>query len=346
MGSNPATESSVTIVVPPLAMSGNDRESVTVMMVPGAGLGDASSDVVMVGPGDLKATPSFMSFQLREMAGRRRQAASDMSGIWVDVAQTTPGSNKLWIKIRSPDSGIIAASRQTIWEWLRNRGRTTWEPWMCLTLGYNGQTWTQQLGIPASGVLEYEITIPEPERGAVNEALWKGALSIMAGFPSEENVNNAMNASNRMCAAAPFVGTIPIDPESGRSISLSIPVAAAFSYGAIYRWPVNNRTTACFMNQIGCDAVFTDDSRETIEGASCSGGACSMERQQAGGYYQVSSSNTLALVIGITFGVVIFASMLVGGALYFRRNPDKWVSAKAWGPEKYKSLERSLKTRV
>jgi len=341
-----ATEGAAVVVVPPKAMTANQRESVSVMMVPGTGLSDASSDVVMIGPGDLQATPSFMQFQLIDTTGGRRRQAGGATGVWVDVAQQVPGSNRIWLRVQSPDSQIVASSRRTIWEWLSNRGRTTWEPWMCLTLGYSGNTWTVPLGIPATAVLEYELTIPESERAAVNAALWAGSLTVMAGFPTEQNVNDASNASTRMCSSTPFSGVVPIDPESGGRISLTIPVAAAFSYGAIYRWPINNRTTACFMNQIGCDSVFTDDSRETISDASCSGGTCTMERTQAGGYYQVSSSNTLALVIGITFGVLIFAAMLVGGALYFRRNPQKWEAAKAWAPNKYKSMERSLKTRV
>jgi hypothetical protein len=344
VSSMPMDEAAATVVVPPGAMPGGKLSEVVVMMVPNGGMSETSSDVVMVGPGDLKATPSFMQFQLQTGGGRRRD--NMMSGIWVDVAQREVGSNKLWMKIQSPDSGVIREWRRMIWGWLQARGISTWEPWMCVGLQFGGESFNVQLGIPPTGVLSYEVTIPQSQVNAFNSALWSGSLNLVASFPSEMNVNMTTNATNRMCSSDPYWGAIPIDPESGKPITLVIPVAAAFSYGAIYRWPVNDRTTACFMQGVGCDAVFTDDSRETISSASCSGGTCTMERTQAGGFYQVSSANTIALVIGITFGVIIFSALLVGGALYFRRNPEKWDAVKEWGPNKYKSLERSLQSRV
>lgn len=337
-------ESAATVSVPMGAMPQGKLQEVQVMMVPSTGMTDTSSDVVMVGPGNLVATPSFMQFQLKTGSGRRRQEAQ--TGVWVDVAQRETGSNKLWIQIQSPDSGVIREWRRMIWGWLQARGITTWEPWMCVALNFGSDSVNVQLGIPPTGVLAYEVTIPQMKVAAFNSALWSGSLNIMASFPTEMDVNMTMNMTNRMCSSSAYWGTIPLDPETGKPITIVIPVAAAFSYGAIYRWPINNRTTACFMQGIGCDAVFTDDNRETIDDATCSGGTCSMTRTQAGGYYQVSSANTLALVIGITFGVIIFSALLVGGALYFRRNPDKWESVKEWGPNKYKSLERSLQSRV
>mmetsp|Transcript_24311 Transcript_24311/g.72639 ORF Transcript_24311/g.72639 Transcript_24311/m.72639 type:complete len:1418 (-) Transcript_24311:1276-5529(-) len=342
----PAAENSGTVSVPPMAIPTSGRADVAVKLVPGTGLTDGSSDVMVVAPGNLASTPSFMQFQLMSTAGGRRRQTSE-SGIWVNVAQEVVGSNEIELEIMSPDSGIIAASRRTIWDWLQSRGQTAWEPWMCITFGFGGQTWTIPLGIPASNILQYQVTIPESERAAFNDALWKGTLMIMAGFPSEDNVLSAATPEQRSCSATPFTGTVPINPESGRPITITIPVAAAFSYGEIYRWPINNRTTACFVNKIGCDSVYTDDSRETISDASCSGGRCTMERSSsAGGYYQVSSSNTVALIVGITFGVLIFSALMVGSALYFRRNPEKWQALKDWGPNKYKSLERSLQSRV
>jgi hypothetical protein len=262
------------------------------------------------------------------------------------VQQPEAGSNKLWINVQSPDSGIIEASRQTIWGWLMSAGKTTWEPWMCIDFTFGGRSWSVPLGIPGTFVVRYEITIPEDARAAFNDALWKGQLSLSVGFPTETDVRTAATLDNRTCTNQPFSGTVPLDPESGRPMTLTIPVAAAISYGAIYRWPVNNLTTGCFVYGVGCDSVYTSDSRETIDAASCSGGECTLERQQAGGYYQVSSTNMIALIVGITFGVLIFAAMLVGSAVYFRRNPDKWDAVKQWGPNKYKELERSLKTRV
>ena len=49
---------------------------------------------------------------------------------------------------------------------------------------------------------------------------------------------------------------------------------------------------------------------------------------------------------GYTVGQVVAALAAVGSAVYFRKHPDKWVSAQLWAPRRYKAIQRSCATHV
>lgn len=333
----------------------NDMGTVVgVQIVPGAGLSDGQSDVVAVTPGDLESEQTLLQFQLEGQQPNRRdrRAEGDMeSGIWVQLAQSPPGSASVSMVAQSPDSMVLQNMRTDIWKLLESAGVSfSVLPYLCYTMKWGSGSDSMlmtTLDIPASGMVGYEIRVPAGWVDAFNAAMWSSELIVEVGFPSESDITPMTNMSNRMCSQpASFTGTPVVDPESGKAMAVTIPVSPAFSYGAIYKWPITPRTTACFEQGIGCDTVYNMNDRQTIEEAECSSGTCTLQQVQAGGYYQVSNSNHIGMIVGVTLACVIIGSGVVGSALYFRRNPEKWDAVKQWGPNSYKQLQRSMQNQV
>ena len=118
--------------------------------------------------------------------------------------------------------------------------------------------------------------------------------------------------------------------------------------GAVYFWPDNEATRACIANPTaGCtylrqqvpNAKFNSNGYVTFAvGARYEMCLVAIDwfshrfsvTQPAGGYYQVSAGNDIALIVGVTAACVCIVLAVVASAIYFRRHPAAWATFKAW----------------
>ena len=52
------------------------------------------------------------------------------------------------------------------------------------------------------------------------------------------------------------------------------------------------------------------------------------------------------MIVGIAAACVFVTIAAVLSAIYFRKHPDQWAAAQAWGPNKIKNIKRSFAARV
>lgn len=168
---------------------------------------------------------------------------------------------------------------------------------------------------------------------------------ITMSDPDVDYADASAEVEDLSCSGEVFQHIIETDPESGKLVTVEIPVAPAFAYGDLYWWPIEPLTQACFERSQNWDDCKDLSSRQVVS-ASCAYGTCSFQRSQLGGYYQVHSKNNTGLVALATILCVLLALVFVGSAVYFRKNPDKWDGFKNWGPTKYASVKQLTATRV
>ena len=129
-----------------------------------------------------------------------------------------------------------------------------------------------------------------------------------------------------------FTSQILPDAGTGQPLTIKMPVSATLSSGTVYWWPDNAATQACVANlTAGClylrkavtNADFSNTGFVTFQvGQSVT--------SPAGGFYQVTAGNDVALIVGVTAACVIVVLVVVVGAIYFRRNPAAWAAFKSW----------------
>jgi hypothetical protein len=325
------------VKVPAGSIKGASNIGVEVMV--NAGMNDGASDVVMVwkdGPLNVQPVSQLVQAQAganptRGTERQRRDHGGD-SGlwIWVDMAPTT---EQIDIYLKSPNSSLLSHSAMEMMAWpIEQRV-------VCIDLMWDGGA--SSLGrnfthTPWDDV-KHEWPLPLSQRSAVNGALTSNNLWVKVQFAT------AQDNEETGCTGDWYQANSVMDPSSGQPIEITIPTAAALSYGPVYRWPATPRNTAC-MQSGNCDLATAD---RTEYEADCSGDACTVQcSTNCDGFFQVSSKSQTPLIIGVTVAVIVVAAMFVGSALYFRRNPEKWEDVKGWGPRKYVSLKRSMQTRI
>ncbi|EGD81580.1 hypothetical protein PTSG_02295 [Salpingoeca rosetta] len=132
------------------------------------------------------------------------------------------------------------------------------------------------------------------------------------------------------------------DPESGKPITVRMPVTVAISYGDVYYFPDTPAGRACVYNGTSCHQI-----RRKIPNARIRNGEAVFQvggsaAAPAGGYYQVSGGSNLPLIVSVTISCIILALVIVGCAVYFRQHPDKWQRVRQWGPNKYRKFMLSI----
>ncbi len=120
-------------------------------------------------------------------------------------------------------------------------------------------------------------------------------------------------------------------------------------YGSVYFFPDSPQGALCARGL--ADPSLCSALRQLVAGAAVGQGTAQFQvggstTNPAGGYYYVSPGSNLAIIIGVTVACVVAALAAVGSAVYFRKHPDKWVSAKLWAPRRYKAIQRSCATHV
>ena len=146
-----------------------------------------------------------------------------------------------------------------------------------------------------------------------------------------------------------YVGPATTVPGSLQEITVSMPVSVTLQYGSVYFFPATTQGELCATGKL--DTATCSSLRQAVAGAVLGDGVAlftvgGSTTNPAGGYYYVSPGTNLAIVIGVTVACVVVALAAVGSAVYFRKHPDKWVSAKLWGPRNLKAIQRSCATRV
>lgn len=173
-------------------------------------------------------------------------------------------------------------------------------------------------------------------RASLSAALESNNLWVKVQFP--------VATDSATCTGDSYRANSVTRPDSGGAITITIPTAAAISYGPVYYWPATAERTRC-MEAGTCTFDSTD--HVELEGAECGGGSCTVTcTKNCGGYYQVSAGSLLPLIIGCVVGALLISAMCIGSAFYFRRNPEKWDELKAWGPQTYVQLKRSMQDRL
>jgi hypothetical protein len=125
-------------------------------------------------------------------------------------------------------------------------------------------------------------------------------------------------------------------------MSIVMPVSVTVQYGKVYyfknRACVDNFVKGCEFERVEVPAVISGGQATFTRGASLT--------EPAGGFYQVSSGNSLPIIVGVTVACVVLAMAAVGAAVYFRKHPSEWASFKEYPSKKYVALQRSFASQV
>lgn len=342
------------IDIPPNALNRPTQVGVEVMV--NAGMEDGASDVVMISnDGPLSSTKIAKNVMMnrenpdpvnpdpvnpdrreeRSLRSRRDTAAASGLWVWVDMAG---GGAQIDIHLKSPDSAVLSnmAKEQAMW--------LGWSPIVCIDLMWGDEVLNGNYTLQQWDDIKLEWPLAVANREGVMSALESNNLWVQVTFPNRtRDVAGNIVYDKGMCTGAQYKANSVTMPDSGQPMTISIPTAAALSYGPVYHWPSTPRNQRC-MAANNCD--FASNDRTEME-ATCSGGTCSFPcTKNCDGYYQVSSQNQMPIIIGITIGALLVAAMFLGSAFYFRRNPEKWEALKSYGPTKYVALKRSMQDRL
>eukprot|EP00730_Choanoeca_flexa_P007634 TRINITY_DN12364_c0_g1_i1.p1 TRINITY_DN12364_c0_g1~~TRINITY_DN12364_c0_g1_i1.p1 ORF type:complete len:1352 (+),score=367.27 TRINITY_DN12364_c0_g1_i1:132-4187(+) len=282
------------------------------------GMDDGASDVLELGPAGLAAVPRFSGAALTPVGGTRRDATE----LWAEI--NIVDADTVWYKISTQNGELqdmrlnyiranAGAEPQFNLQFLRD-GRAFHS--IMVTLNGNSDIEGIWNAVPAADIVSFEA-------GEV----W---LRLSLGDQA-------------------FQGQPPKMEGTGAPMEVRIPVSPSLEYGKVYFWPATEPAArGCVVNgssSTGCNLLRQEIDASIKDGEAVFSVGASQTRP-AGGFYQVSQGSNLALIIGVTVACFLMAIMIVGGAVYFRKHPDKWKSVKAWGPTKYKSLKRSLASSV
>jgi hypothetical protein len=282
--------------------------------------------------------------------------AAMRTGLWVKA--TREDTSTIHLRIMTPETGLLLGIRRKAVSILQRI------PHVCIRIGRtNPATFVRLIGGTGEVADSFELA---DNNGNHAQDLIDGLLEIEIqvaniGAAGEERIRDrAARAAHlaagtdhdpldgeledRTCSGEIFKATMQMDPDSGRAIDVVIPVAPAISYGALYRWPVNEVTKACFERGERCDEAKMKG-RQSID-KTCSYGSCKFATKQLGGYYQVEAADNIGLIAGLTIGCVLIAGVFVASAYHFRSNPDQWLSFKQWPQQKYKTLKLSVSSEV
>jgi hypothetical protein len=271
-------------------------------------------------------------------------AGAAASGVWVVLNKESEST--LHMQIKSPDTGKMLALRAEV---LAANQRVAH---ICVVLSHGntkGKTKRMVYYLDGRGEISETVDFTENGESAVQfmNALLDEKLTaqITLSDSAADYTDPSAELEDLTCSGEMFQHVIETDPESGKLVTVEIPVAPALAYGDLYWWPIEPLTQACFERKQGWEECKELSSREVVA-AECSFGTCKFQRSQLGGYYQVHSKNNAGLIALATILCVLLMMVFVGSAVYFRKNPDKWDSFKSWGPRKYDSVKQLTATRV
>eukprot|EP00056_Hartaetosiga_gracilis_P013768 m.231079 g.231079 ORF g.231079 m.231079 type:complete len:1329 (-) comp13895_c4_seq1:92-4078(-) len=277
------------------------------------GLSGAASDVLEVTPYNLASTRTFGDVIL-EPVDTRRERMVVTEDVWISFRTISVG--EVWYRIRSP------AFEEYVTNYINdNRGvrpvvsvefKTVDRQWAVVNTTFNPQFEVEGrwVGIAPSAF----------------SAIEDGSMWVSIWFPG----------------AVEYTGLPPVDSESGKPMTIRMPVSVSVSYGDVYYFENSVAGRACVYNGTNCHQL-----RQRVPGARIENGEAvfqvsGSQSMPAGGFYQVSSGNNVGLVAGVAVLLIILALATIGAAVYFRQHPEKWSNFKNYGPRKYKTLMMSV----
>jgi hypothetical protein len=283
------------------------------------GLANGASDVLEISPATLAAETMFTPQIMRPVGGVRRRDASLSGDLWVEYRVVD--ASTVWYKIMN---AALGAWRK---QYIETEGA---EPVFTLAFMNRGTT-----------IASVQETLTGND---VIEGIWENVPPEVVRLVEAGTVDVALSLDGDM-----FVGKPDRVPNSGQPMEVRLPVSPSLTYGKVYFWPATEPAAReCVLS--GSTSTACNLLRQEIP-ASVRGGEAvfqvgASQTQPAGGFYQVSEGSNLALIVGVSISAFILAVAIVGGAVYFRKHPDKWDAFRAWGPKKYKSIKRSLASSV
>jgi len=284
------------------------------------GMANAASDVLFLGPSNLAAMTTFTPSQLTGTGNRRdtRATGGTLTDVWATF-NIVDGSTVEYL-ITSPSFKA----------WYQDQVLTTGvEPTVTLKFTTSsGVLATVQTGINVNFQIQGQWT--QMSAGYI-KAVEAGNVWITLIIDGDEYKGLPLKVE-----------------ESGEPILVKVPVSVSLQSGEVYHWPDTPAAKDCIMS--GDDSTSCNLLRNKISATIKDGVATfavgDSQSQPAGGYYQVSQGSNLAMILAVAITCFLVALVIVGGAVYYRKNPAKFESLRGWGPKKYKSIKRSLASSV
>jgi hypothetical protein len=282
---------------------------VEMKVMPATG-GSAASDVMWVGPANLASEKQFPNFQLTAGGNRRRNIPETIIASFRILNATA-----IWYRVsgEDPTTGNLGLRS------LVKRGVTS------ISLSFVGYA---------------SVQVPLAENGDA-EGTWIVTPAVVLDAEAGK-ITMKIEVDG-----VSYSGQAMPREDTGAPITMKLPVALTLDYGNVYFYPPTAAVKACMQQWTsGCAAH-----REQVEGATIKNGVATFQvsgsqTRPAGGYYQVGSGSNLPIVVGVACACAVIVLASVGSAIYFRKHPEKWDKAKAWGPAKYKSVKRSFSSQV
>eukprot|EP00051_Salpingoeca_urceolata_P010125 m.123447 g.123447 ORF g.123447 m.123447 type:complete len:1382 (-) comp16588_c0_seq1:189-4334(-) len=316
-----------TVKVEPKTLPGTVKMSMQVLTNLSS---SAGSDVMRVDPPNLRSQFTFPKTSLSRRGGsagsRRRDRRAPVQLQSVDVDIWLVNATTVWFSIDSPEL------EQYVTEW----ERSVTDAYLRVKF-HEGDKVHDQFDVPVGN----QFTA---------EGMWdaKSCDRIRSIEQGNTWVTVSTIHDTDGTPTASFSARLSPDPESGKPIEMTMPVAVALRYGDVFHYQDTAEARECIdgTRTSGCSFL-----RQKVDTAEVSGGEAKFwvsgsQCLQAGGYYQVSEGSNLPIIVGVTVACVLVALVAVGAAVYFRKHPEKWASAKSFGPNKYKLIKRSFASQV
>lgn len=280
------------------------------------GLSNAASDVLYLGPSNLAARVQFDDALMKPAGGTRR--SHDLTDVMVSLR-------------------VVDAS--TIWYRIRSSAFKTWFEQQVLSTGVDPSVTVRFY--TASAILK-EVTA----KFSVN-------YDIEGTWP-QMTVQQVQQVESGQVWVALVIGgntysALPTKVEgTGNPLIVRMPVSMSLTYGNVYHWPDTPAARECVMKgdeSTGCNLLRTKVDA-SIKNGEVTFAVGASQTQPAGGFYQAERGSNVPLIVGIAIACFIFALAVFGGAVYFRKRPEKWDALRAYPSRKYKALRRSLASSV
>lgn len=300
--------------VPPKAFPSLRHVGMSVIATSGRrkGLSEAGSDILQITPTDLVTIVQHPEMNLHPSNSRREsQVVRDDIRVQLQLESASQLYFRLsslgfepWVRQRIEQTGSLPE--------IQVEFKTSQE-----THGIVETTFNNQFEVEGRWNFDVEKSLDAIESGKMWVSLW-------------------------LSSDTEYTGLAASDPDSGRPITVRLPVTTAVSYGNVYYIPDTPNGRACVYEGTRCNQV-----RRKVSGASIRNGRAVFQvggsaRQPVGGFYQVSAGSDVPLIVSVTVACTIIALAAVGSAIYFRKHPDKWQRIRNWGPNKYRLFKLSI----
>merc|ERR1711990_967006 len=154
--------------------------------------------------------------------------------------------------------------------------------------------------------MKFDGSIPSALRDSFYKSFENNDLWLDVTFPT-----NSDNKTAKTCSGRSFKGNHEVNNTAGiNEMEITIPVMSVWRLGNVEHY-TGKQADLCFQedNQIACDAM----SAEQIKSSDCDGEACYVKcTKNCNGYYMVRAEDKIPIIVGISLGVLIIVSTILG----------------------------------